>query len=201
MAQELTLKTAKVIGNDILRAIQVEKVNGSRKTISELQAGNQLPLNKDITSYVTSTKGARNRYDNIVTFWNTMEQAPKFWKKRFIYVPKQTESNERIVEAAKMAMEIALKQTINYPRNYSADGPRAPSTGHLKSSIRTYVNGLPVNAPLTQLKNSVDTPLFEMTNVAEYGSTAEARAVYVTMQNGLLFYAANRVQTKFQSLA
>jgi hypothetical protein len=192
MQQELTLKAVKVIGNDMLRAIQRSKVNASKVTITQLQNTGQLPPNKDITSYVTSTKGARNRFDNIGNFYKVMEQSPKLWSKRFIYVPKQTESNERIAEAAAMAIKLVQSKTQAYPR--------IETTGHLLGSIRTYVNGLPVNAPVTQLRNSAETPLFELTNTAEYGSTAEARAVYVTHQNGLLFYAANRVQTKFPEL-
>ena len=157
MAQELMIKTSKVIGNDMLRAIQTSKVNASKVTISQLQTTGQLPPNKDITSYVTSTKGARNRYDNIVTFWNTMEQAPKFWKKRFIYVPKQTESNERIAEAAALAMKFAHIKTLAYGK----------VSGRLEGSITTYVNGFKADNPIPAIKNSSDTPLFEMTNTAE----------------------------------
>jgi hypothetical protein len=190
MAQELTLKAVKVIGNDMLRAIQTAKVNASKDTITQLQNTEQLPPNKDITSYVTSTKGARNRFDNIDNFYKVMEQSPRLWNKRFIYVPKQTESNERIAEAAALAMQLAHRNTIAYGR----------VSGRLEGGLTTYVNGFRSDNPIPAINNSSDTPLFELTNTVEYGSTAEARAIYVTQQNGLIFYAANRVQTKFPEL-
>jgi hypothetical protein len=190
MAQELTLKAVKVIGNDMLRAIQTAKVNASKDYITDLQNKKELPLNKDITSYVTSTKGARNRFDNIDNFYKLMERSPRLWDKRFIYVPKRTESNERIAEAAALAMHLAHRNTVAYGK----------VSGKLEGSITSYVNGFRADNPIPAIINSSDTPLFELTNTAEYGSTAEARAVYVTRQNGLLFYAANRVQTKFPEL-
>ena len=197
MAVELTRKAVVQLSNDIKRQIQVFKVDGSKDTISRLQSADRFAPNKDITSYVTSTH-QRNRYNDINRFYAVMEKAPKFWNKRFIYVSDSDEIlNDRIAEAAAMAVKIVYTKTAAYP----VVGPtRIPRTGKLLDSIRTYVNSEPEFSFGSAIRNSEGSALFELTNRAEYGSTAEARAVYVTRQQGLIFYAANRVQTKFPDL-
>jgi hypothetical protein len=183
--------------------IQQRKVEGSQETISKLQRRKQFPPNEKITSYVTSTT-ARNRYNKIERFWAVMNRSPKLWDKRFFYFSPRAEGeidNERMVEAALLAIEIAEKKTLDYPRNWSAYGPRkAQPTGHLFDSIRTFVNGSESMNPLSAISSATSTPIFELVNIAEYGSTAEARAVYVTRQQGLIFYAANRIQRRFPEL-
>jgi hypothetical protein len=202
MSLELSQEAVRQLNNNLKRSVQIAKVRDSKITISKLQQAGQFAPNKDITSYVTS-KHQGNKYNDINKFYKTMLDGPKWWNKRFFFVgPMAGENlNQRISEAAAMAIDIARRQTLSYPSNYSSAGPReTASTGHLLASIRTYVNGIPVNAAPRQIRNSTGTALFEMTNIAEYGSTAEARAVYVTRQNGLIFYAANRVQTQFPDL-
>ena len=74
------------------------------------------------------------------------------------------------------------------------------STGHLLDSITSYVNGDKVFSAGSAIRASEGAAYFELTNTAEYGSTAEARAVYVTRQQGLIFYAANKVSRKYPQL-
>jgi hypothetical protein len=124
-----------------------------------------------------------------------MIKSPKYWDKRFIYIPEQgtdSEVNERIAKAAVLAKQLAERQYQAYPR--------MRSTGLLKESVVTEVNGKREFITTPAILKSEGTAYFTLYNTAEYASTAEARAVYVTMQRGLIFYAANRVQTKFPDL-
>ena len=188
---ELTRKAVQQLNKKITTYVQVRKVNASKITINNFQVRNEFALNDQITSYVTSTHQS-NRYENIDRFYRVMNKSPKYWNKRFFYYGPRGGSNERILAAALMAIEIAEQKTLAYPR--------ISSTGHLLDSIRTYVNGPYTETPALDIRRSKGSALFELVNIAEYGSTAEARAVYVTRQQGLLFYAANRVQRRFPEL-
>lgn len=181
------------VSNDLKRQVQVFKVRVSRADLSKLQANDQFPPDKNITSYVTSTN-QKNRYKNLHKFWSVMEKAPKYWDKRFIYIPDQEGGalNERIAKAAREAYDIAERQYQSYPK--------ISSTGHLRESIRTTVNGDITRSTTSAILESTGAAYFQMYNTAEYASTAEARAVYVTQQRGLIFYAANRIQTKYPDL-
>jgi hypothetical protein len=200
MSLELTQKAVRQLNNKIKLNIQAVKISASKTEIGKLQAANRFPPNKDITSYVISTH-PRNKFNDINRFYDVMSKGAKWWDKKFIYVAPQGSNNERIAEAAVMAKAITETKTLAYPQNYSSSGPRrTASTGHLSRSIRTWVNGTETTTPASSIQNSSGVALFELVNTAEYGSTAEARAVYVTRQNGLIFYAANRVQRKFPEL-
>ena len=191
MRQTLDPLAIKKLSNNIRLQIQRGKVSASKSTISRLQAKNQFAPNEDIISYVSSLSAA-NRYLDINRFYTWMERSPKKFNSKFFYRSTSDVSNERIMEAAMMAIEIAERNTRSYPIH--------TTTGHLFNSIRTFVNGPEALTPLTAIKNSEGSAVFEMANIAEYGSTAEARALYITKQGGLLFYAADRVQKKFPDL-
>jgi hypothetical protein len=210
MPQELNVTAVRRLNKNIKLSIQAAKVDGSKRTINKLQSRGQrvdgviqgeFAPNKDITSYVVS-KHQQNKYNDISKFYSTMLKGEKWWDKRFYFFgPPTGGNNERIVQAAAMAIEITERQTASYPKNYSSAGPRqTASTGHLKRSISPFVNGKYSLNPARDIASSSGSALFELANIAEYGSTAEARAVYVTRQNGLIFYAANRVQSKFPEL-
>ena len=189
----LTRQSIKKVSNDLKRQVQVYKVDASKATISSLQSQDRFPPDKLITSYVTSTN-ARNKYEDINRFWTKMEVAPKFWLKRFIHVPEIVggDLNKRIAMAAAEAKQIADRQYQSYPR--------IQSTGHLINSVVTEVNGVQTFNTTQEINDSPGTAYFKMWNKAEYASTAEARAVYVTQQRGLIFYAANRIQTRYPDL-
>jgi len=192
----LTVLAVRQINEDLKSHIQARKVTYSKEVIHAFQARKQFPDNKNIISYHTSTH-QQNRYDKIDNFYAVMWKSPRLWEKKFIYLSSQRSSNERIAEAAEMATEIAYTKTVAYP----VVGPtKIPRTGKLLDSIRTYVNSEPEYSFGSAIRKSDGTALFELTNVAEYGATAEARAVYVTRQSGLIFYAANRVQRRFPDL-
>lgn len=192
-AVPLTRESVKKLTNDLKRQVQVYKVDASRTTIGGLQSQERFPPDKLITSYVTSTN-AKNKYEDIDRFWGVMEKAPKYWLKRFIYIPEIVggDLNKRIAAAAKEAKLIADRQYQAYPR--------IRSTGHLINSVVTEVNGAEVFNTTAAIMDSTGTAYFKIWNKAEYASTAEARAVYVTQQRGLIFYAANRIQTKYPDL-
>ena len=204
MAVELTNLTVESLKRDIQGDLQLTKVRISKVEIGALQRKTppEFPPNKDITSFVTSLH-QRNSYKDIEHFYKQMINSPKLWLKKFIYVPaigEGTDINDRIAEAATLAIQIAHAKTAAYPRNFSDAGPRGRTTGHLLDSITSYVNGDEEFSAASAIRRSKGTAYFELTNTAEYGSTAEARAVHVTRQQGLIFYAANRVQRRYPDL-
>jgi hypothetical protein len=192
---KLTRRSVNKINNSLKTQIQVGKVKVSKLYLRGLQANDDFPPDEDITSYVTSVN-AKNRYQNINTFWKTMEKAPKFWKSKFIYKAAGDESL-RIQEAAAMAISLTEQQTRAYPQP-DKNGVMH-TTGHLFNSIRTFVNGAEKQTPLVAISRETLPPLFQIVNVADYGSTAEAYATYSALK-GLIFYAANKVQTKYPDL-
>jgi hypothetical protein len=199
MAQELTNESVISLKRDIQGDMQLAKVRISKDELGILQRKSppEFPANENITSFVTSTH-QRNAFKDIDHFYKQMIISPKLWLKKFIYLP-DTDSdaglNEMIAEAADMAIKLAHSKTASYPRY---DGIRP--TRKLLSSITTYVNGIEAYSVSSAIRNSEGAAYFELANIAEYGSTAEARAVMVTGQQGLIFYAANRVQRKYPTL-
>lgn len=192
-AVNLTRESIRVLSNNVKRQMQVEKVQISKDFLGELQARDEFVPNDQITSYVTSTN-AKNKYEDIDRFWKQMEQSPKYWLKKFIYIPERegADLNERIAEAVVKANAIIERQYQSYPR--------ISSTGHLKQSVITEVNGDRTFNTTPAILASPNTAYVQIYNTAEYASTAEARAVYVTQQRGLIFYAANRIQTQYPDL-
>ena len=109
MAVELTRASVDNLNRDIKQQVQKGKVQASMVTIDRLQRRDAFPAYENITSFVTSTH-QKNRYKDIQLFWKEMENKPKYWAKRFIYVPAFAEGaglNDTIAEAANMAIKIA----------------------------------------------------------------------------------------------
>ena len=197
-AVPLTRESIRTLSNNVKRQLQVEKVQISKNFLNHLQYNDEFVPNKLITSYVTSTN-AKNKYEDINRFWTAMEKAPKYWLKKFIYVSEVEGAgiNERIYKAAVEAVDIAYRQYSSYPRYLNPKQKRkSPS---LKENLKTEVNG-ERTFNISDILKSPGTAVFQMYNIAEYASTAESRAVFVTRQRGLIFYAANRIQTMYPDL-
>jgi hypothetical protein len=195
----LTRQSVNKIGNNLKTQIQVGKVNASKGILYGLQNGRAgsepWPPTADFTAYVTSTS-AKNRYPDLNNFWKRMEKAPKYWKNKFIYVAAEDEEL-RIQEAAAMAIDLVQKQTRAYPQ--PDKNGQMHTTGHLYNSIKTYVNRVETSSPLLAIGRAPEPPVFQIVNIAEYGSTAEAYAYYSALK-GIIFYAANKVQKAYPDL-
>lgn len=192
MATEiLTTKSLRKIRRDLSEPIQLEKLKAHRVWVDYGQDEGYLPVDKLVVSYVTSTT-ANNRYIGVQNFRKNMAQSyAKNWSRPFIIVGDDRSWRKMIAEAAMWARTQVNVRTMQYPKGLS--------TGHLKSMITSEVNGIRTGTPRTAILNSESAPIYEISNYAEYGSTAEARAFYSAMR-GIIFYVANRVQRKFPAL-
>jgi hypothetical protein len=196
MAQvELTKRTVNKLANNIKTQIQRYKVAASIRTLPKLNKTKDFPAVDEYTAYVTSTN-TKNRYEDVSKFWKVMWKAPKYWDKKFIYLSAGN-VKARMVEAVDMAIDLAESQTRAYPQPDKKGVMH--TTGHLFDSIRTFINRSESQTPVTDIRRSRDPVVFQMANIADYGSTAEAYATYSAL-NGLLFFAATKVQTKFPDL-
>ena len=192
MAAELTLKTLRKLRRDLIQPVQRKKLEAWADYVVKGQAEFLLPDDDNVTSYVTSTN-QKNRYVGTERFAREMARSfVKTWDKRFILVGSSEDTRKRIAEAARWANQQVIIRTLAYPRG--------ESTGHLKSMISTSVNGVGTKSPAQQiLKSPYDDPVFEISNYAEYGSTAEARSYY-SAQRGIIYYVASRLQRKYPDL-
>jgi len=187
----LTTKSLRKIRRDLSLPIQLEKLKAHRDWVAWGQDTGYLPENDLVVSYVTSTN-QNNRYIGVNNFQKNMKKSyAKNWNKRFIIVGDDRSWRKQIAEAALWARTQIHVRTLQYPKGVSS--------GHLKSMITPEVNGVRVENPRNAILNSDVAPIYEISNYAEYGSTAEARAFYSSM-NGIIYYVANRVQRKFPAL-
>lgn len=197
MAQMLDRNALKRINNDIRGHIQREKVFASKGAISKLQNKDKFPPNKDIVSYVTSLN-PKNRYNSVTRFWAQMSISPKYWDKKFIHINAgQTADNKQISEAARMAVNLVYTQTLKYPRY---DSRYYVPTYRLSSNLQSYVNGSITQNAVRSIEQSDGPAVFQITNLADYASSAEAHAMFYYKMGGIIFWAAQKVQRKYPGL-
>ena len=194
---ELNLQAIKEIQRQTTGLIQANKLRASANAIRYQQQKGNMPADKaDITSYVTSTN-PKNRFVDIDRFRRVMKARPdKYWQSKFIFLSSEIDTYETIAEAA----DIATKEVIARTPQGTKAGRPGRSVGHLKRSVTTYVDGVEVINTKKAIMDAGDSaPIFELTNIADYGSTAEARA-YFSAMGGIIYYVAKRMQTRYPQL-
>lgn len=207
MAMMLDIRGAEIAIENLKASVQAGKVRASRKAIAEPALSDSWKDKKNIVSYVTSTN-PKNRQRNLETFYSSMiATSDKTWDKKFIHLRSDRVAGgdySRIAKAAAMAMRIVEEQNRKYPKYYYKRGNSIyrypPSSPGLRKSVRTYVNLKDTRTPFTDIKSSKDVPMFEITNIAAYGSTAESEALTRAKIGGIIFFAAQRVQRAFPDL-
>lgn len=189
MPVELTLKTLRKLRGDLVKPIQDQKIVASKEWVRWGQSEGMFPPDDQLNSYVTSTN-PNNRYVGAQNFWTQMDKSyAKNWRRRFIHVGDSKQLNELIAEAAVYARSEIAQRTANY----------GFVSGTLVRSITTEVNGVRTTNIRSAIIDSETPPIFEISNYAEYGSTAEARS-YFSAQQGIIYYVARRVQTRYPNL-
>lgn len=196
MPQTIDLKAVQNIRKQTTGRIQSAKIRASKDAIGRAQAAGDMPEDKkDITSYVTSTNPA-NRYVDIDKFYRVMAAKPdKYWQKKFIHTASDLGDYQKIADATNYALQEITART---PVAAKSSAPGHP--GLLRRSIKTLVDGRESNSPGQDIiRDSAAAPIVEITNYAEYASTAEARSFF-SAQAGIIYYVAQRTQTKYPEL-
>lgn len=183
--------------------VQDMKLYAGDQSIDYLQNKDLMPDKSEIVSFHTSTS-RNNAYPDYFKFRRVMRASPKLFSKRFIYVgthPSKSH-NEAVAAASRMAWQLVRERTAMYPKSTAPDSKHTP-TLNLYNSIRSFVNGSMVTNTRSSIRDAImeseGDAIYEISNIAPYASTSEARSYYHRV-GGIIWYAANRVQRKFPQL-
>ena len=182
--QPLTIRTVQTAIKGVAQFVQDEKIAISRISIGSLQ--NQKRWPKEYYSYI-GRETRNNRYKDPDRFFRVMHYKPEWFKRRFIFRPIIDVSD--VLKQATLYANAIAHQQANMFRVRS---------GLYRGSFKIVVDG--ELATPAALDNLTTESVVQIYNAVPYASKLESLAFYNAAIGGVLYFAANKVKSRYPTL-